>query len=65
MSLSNIDKNSIRLRSDKNNERLSKETANRITDEREKACGLMWDEVSLKLHLQYCSRKDKMIGVED
>ena len=42
-----------------------KETANRITDERDKACVLMWDEVSLKLHLQYCSQKDKVIGVED
>ena len=42
-----------------------KETANRVTDEREKACVLMGDEVSLKLNLQYCSRKDKVIGVED
>lgn len=42
-----------------------KETSNRITDPQERACIIMWDEVSLKLHTDYCSQKDKIVGFED
>ena len=42
-----------------------REAASRMTDGTEKVCALMWDEVSLKLHLQFCPRKEKIIGVED
>lgn len=42
-----------------------KQTCNRMTDDLEKSCVIMWDEVSLKLHVQYCSQKDKVIGLED
>ena len=42
-----------------------KETASRMTDDLEKGCILMWDEAALKLHIQHCPRKDKVVGVED
>ena len=41
-----------------------KEAAGRITDDLEKVCVLMWDEVALSLHVQYCPEKDKVVGVE-
>ena len=42
-----------------------KEAASRMIDVKEKVCALIWDEVSLKLHLQYCPQKEKLVGVED
>ena len=42
-----------------------KEAAGRITDDLEKVCVLMRDEVALRLHVQYCPEKDKVVGVED
>ncbi|XP_033223001.1 uncharacterized protein LOC117176801 [Belonocnema kinseyi] len=44
---------------------LLKDAARRMTDELDKVCVLMWDEVSLKLHFQYSERKTKIIGFED
>ena len=44
---------------------LLKDAANRMTDDLDKVCVLMWDEVSLKMHLQYCYQKEKIIGFED
>ena len=44
---------------------LLKDAANRMTDDLDKVCVLMWDEVSLKIHLQYCYQKQKIIGFED
>ena len=31
----------------------------------EKLCILSFDEISLKTHLEYCSNKDLLIGLED
>ena len=42
-----------------------RQAAGRITDDLEKVCVLMWDEVSLKLHVQYCAERDKVVGLED
>ena len=42
-----------------------KEAANRMTDDLQKVCILMWDEAALKLHIQHCPLKDKVVGVED
>ena len=42
-----------------------KEAADQMTDPVEKVCLLMWDEVSLKLMLQYSAEKDKVVGFED
>ena len=36
-----------------------------MTDDLDRVCVLMWDKVSLKMHLQYCYHKQKMIGFED
>lgn len=42
-----------------------KEEVDRITDDLEKVCVLMWDEVSLRLRIQYCAERDTVLGVED
>lgn len=42
-----------------------KESVNQMKSESEKICVLMWDEVSLKLHTQFCPQKNNVIGVED
>ena len=42
-----------------------KEIANRMMDPLDKVCILMWDEVSLKLNVQYCVEKDELVGLED
>ena len=36
-----------------------------MTDDFDKVCVLMWDEVSLKMHLQYCYQKRTVIGFEN
>ena len=42
-----------------------KEAASRMSDDLEMVCILMWDEVSLNLHVQHCPSKDKVVGLED
>ena len=42
-----------------------KEAASRMSDDLEKVCILVWDEVSLNLHVQHCPSKDKVVGLED
>lgn len=44
---------------------LLRDTAQRMRNEQDKVCVLMWDEVSLKLHVEYHPEKDKVIGFED
>ena len=46
-------------------EKCLKEAADQVTYPLEKVCLLMWDEVSLKLMLQYSAEKDKVEGFED
>ena len=40
---------------------LLKDAANRMTDQLDKVCVLMWDKVSAKLHLQYYAKKPKLL----
>lgn len=44
---------------------LLKDASERMKDDQEKVCVLMWDEISLKLHVDYSAEKDKVIGFED
>ena len=42
-----------------------KEAASYMSDDLEKVCILMWDKVSLNLHVQHCPLKDKVVGLKD